>query len=191
MKEEKMNGQPTENEEEIVKEEAEATDKKEEKKSDKKQKSKKDSLAEKAEQLTKQIEEQKDLYLRLRAEYDNFRKRSQKEKEDVHTTARADVIKNILPVLDNFERAAGNTDATFEDYRKGMEMIYSQFLEILEKTGVESFGEPGDKFDPNMHNAVMHVESEDYGENEIAQVFQKGYKIGNTVVRFATVQVAN
>ena len=191
MKEEKMNGQPTENEEEIVKEEAEATDKKEEKKSDKKQKSKKDSLAEKAEQLTKQIEEQKDLYLRLRAEYDNFRKRSQKEKEDVHTTARADVIKNILPVLDNFERAAGNTDATFEDYRKGMEMIYSQFLEILEKTGVESFGEPGDKFDPNMHNAVMHIESEDYGENEIAQVFQKGYKIGNTVVRFATVQVAN
>ncbi len=191
MKEEKMNGQPTENEEEIVKEEAEATDKKEEKKSDKKQKSKKDSLAEKAEQLTKQIEEQKDLYLRLRAEYDNFRKRSQKEKEDVHTTARADVIKNILPVLDNFERAAGNTDATFEDYRKGMEMIYSQFLEILEKTGVESFGEPGDKFDPNMHNAVMHIESEDFGENEIAQVFQKGYKIGNTVVRFATVQVAN
>lgn len=191
MKEEKMNGQPTENEEEIVKEEAEITDKKEEKKSDKKQKSKKDSLAEKAEQLTKQIEEQKDLYLRLRAEYDNFRKRSQKEKEDVHTTARADVIKNILPVLDNFERAAGNTDATFEDYRKGMEMIYSQFLEILEKTGVESFGEPGDKFDPNMHNAVMHIESEDFGENEIAQVFQKGYKIGNTVVRFATVQVAN
>ena len=191
MKEEKINEETTETEKEAIKEDAETTAKADEKKPEKKQKSKKDSLIEKAEQLSKQIEEQKDLYLRLRAEYDNFRKRSQKEKEDVHTTARADVIKNLLPVLDNFERAAGNTDASFEDYRKGMEMIYTQFLDILEKTGVESFGEAGDKFDPNMHNAVMHIESEDFGENEIAQVFQKGYKIGNTVVRFATVQVAN
>lgn len=191
MKEEKSKEQPAENEVETVEEETISDIKKEDKKPEKKQKSKKDSVVEKTEQLEKQLEEQKDLYLRLRAEYDNFRKRSQKEKEDVHTTARADVIKNILPVLDNFERAAGNSEASFEDYRKGMEMIYTQFLEILEKTGVESFGEPGDAFDPNMHNAVMHIESEDFGENEVAQVFQKGYKIGNTVVRFATVQVAN
>ncbi|MBQ6264191.1 MAG: nucleotide exchange factor GrpE [Clostridia bacterium] len=191
MKEEKSKEQPAENEVETVEEETISDIKKEDKKPEKKQKSKKDSVVEKTEQLEKQLEEQKDLYLRLRAEYDNFRKRSQKEKEDVHTTARADVIKNILPVLDNFERAAGNSEASFEDYRKGMEMIYTQFLEILEKTGVESFGEPGDAFDPNMHNAVMHIESEDFGENELAQVFQKGYKIGNTVVRFATVQVAN
>ena len=191
MKEEKINEQPEENKTEEIKEETDSGTKKEDKKTDKKQKSKKDSLTEKIEQLEKQIEEQKDLYLRLRAEYDNFRKRSQKEKEDVYTTSRADVVKNILPVLDNFERAAGNSEASFDDYRKGMEMIYSQFLELLEKTGVESFGEPGDAFDPNMHNAVMHIESEDFGENEVAQVFQKGYKIGNTVVRFATVQVAN
>lgn len=183
------------NEEKKENVEAQATDPVKEntkdKKSDKKSKSKKDELTEKAETLEKQIAEQKDLYLRLRAEYDNFRKRSQKEKEDTHTTARADVIKAILPVLDNFERAAGNTNASFEDYQKGMEMIYSQFLEILEKTGVEAFGEPGEEFDPNMHNAVMHIESDDFGENVIAQVFQKGYKLGNTVVRFATVQVAN
>lgn len=191
MKDENLNAQAAENENKKVEETPEACEKKEETKPEKKQKQKKDSAAEKAEQLEKQLEEQKDLYLRLRAEYDNFRKRSQKEKEDVHTTARADVIKNILPVLDNFERAAGNTDASFEDYRKGVEMIFTQFNEILEKTGVESFGEPGDKFDPNMHNAVMHIESEDFGENEIVQVFQKGYKLGNTVVRFATVQVAN
>ena len=191
MKDENLNAQAAENENKKVEETSEACEKKEETKPEKKQKQKKDSAAEKAEQLEKQLEEQKDLYLRLRAEYDNFRKRSQKEKEDVHTTARADVIKNILPVLDNFERAAGNTDASFEDYRKGVEMIFTQFNEILEKTGVEAVGEPGDKFDPNMHNAVMHIESEDFGENEIVQVFQKGYKLGNTVVRFATVQVAN
>ena len=94
-------------------------------------------------------------------------------------------------MLDNFERAAGNDNASFEDYKKGVEMIYSQFLEILEKTGVETFGEPGDPFDPNMHNAVMHIESDEFGENTVAQVFQKGYKIGSTVIRFATVQVAN
>lgn len=191
MKDKNLNAQAAENENKKVEETPEACEKKEETKPEKKQKQKKDSAAEKAEHLEKQLEEQKDLYLRLRAEYDNFRKRSQKEKEDVHTTARADVIKNILPVLDNFERAAGNTDASFEDYRKGVEMIFTQFNEILEKTGVEAFGKPGDKFDPNMHNAVMHIESEDFGENEIVQVFQKGYKLGNTVVRFATVQVAN
>lgn len=162
------------------------------KKADKaEKKAKKADKSEKEEALQKELDEQKDMNLRLRAEYDNFRKRSQKEKEETHTSARADVIKNILPVLDNFERAAMNADASFEDYRKGVEMIFNQFNDLLKKTGVEMFGEVGEEFDPNMHNAVMHIESEDFGENVIAQVFQKGYKLGNTVIRFATVQVAN
>ncbi len=176
----------TQENEEAVKEEKLT---KEEKKAEKKQK--KDKGASKEQELQKQLDEQKDLYLRLRAEYDNFRKRSQKEKEDVHTTARAEVIKAIVPVIDNFERAAGNAEASFEDYRKGVELINTQLLDVLKKTGVEAFGEVGEEFDPNMHNAVMHIESDELGENVIAQVFQKGYKLGETVIRFAVVQVAN
>ncbi len=154
-------------------------------------KEKKTKSSEKEAQLVKELEEQKDLYLRLRAEYDNFRKRSQKEKEDAHTLARASVVKEILPVLDNFERAAGNTNASFEDYQKGMEMIQIQLVDTLKKIGVETFGERGEEFDPNMHNAVMHTEDDSLGENTVAQVFAKGYKLGNTVIRFAAVQVAN
>lgn len=162
---------------------------KEEKKAEKKQK--KDKTSSREQELSKQLDEQKELYLRLRAEYDNFRKRSQKEKEEVHTTARADVIKSIVPVLDNFERAAGNAEASFEDYRKGVELINTQLKDVLKKIGVLEFGEVGDSFDPNIHNAVMHIESDDFGENVIAQVFQRGYKLGETVIRFAVVQVAN
>ena len=154
-------------------------------------KEKKSKTSEKEAQLVKELEEQKDLYLRLRAEYDNFRKRSQKEKEDAHTLARASVVKEILPVLDNFERAAGNANASFEDYQKGMEMIQTQLVDTLKKIGVETFGERGEEFDPNMHNAVMHTEDDSLGENTVAQVFAKGYKLGNTVIRFAAVQVAN
>lgn len=154
-------------------------------------KEKKSKASEKEAQLVKELEEQKDLYLRLRAEYDNFRKRSQKEKEDAHTLARASVVKEILPVLDNFERAAGNANASFEDYQKGMEMIQTQLVDTLKKIGVETFGERGEEFDPNMHNAVMHTEDDSLGENTVAQVFAKGYKLGNTVIRFAAVQVAN
>lgn len=172
-------------------EEKTAAEAQKDKKTEKAEKKAKEKAPSKAEELQKQLDEQKDLYLRLRAEYDNFRKRSQKEKEDTHTSARAEVIKNILPVLDNFERAAGNTGASFEDYQKGISLIYDQLLEILTKTGVEAFGEAGEEFDPNMHNAVMHIEDEGLGENVIAQVFSKGYKLGGTVVRFATVQVAN
>lgn len=155
------------------------------------EKEKKSKASEKEAQLVKELEEQKDLYLRLRAEYDNFRKRSQKEKEDAHTLARASVVKEILPVLDNFERAAGNTNASFEDYQKGMEMIQTQLIDTLKKIGIETFGERGEEFDPNMHNAVMHTEDDSLGENTVAQVFAKGYKLGNTVIRFAAVQVAN
>lgn len=181
----------SEEEKKVTENEEEATPVETSKSKRSEKKAKKNGPSEKEEQLQKQLDEQQDRYLRLYAEYDNFRKRSQKEKEDTHTSARADVIKNILPVLDNFERAANNADASFEDYRKGVEMIFTQFNDLLKKTGVETFGEVGEEFDPNMHNAVMHIESDDLGENVIAQVFQKGYKLGNTVIRFATVQVAN
>jgi molecular chaperone GrpE len=145
----------------------------------------------KEEQLQKALDEKNDQFLRLYAEYDNFRKRSQKEKQDLYTSSKADVIKELLPVLDNFDRAANNTECSFEDYKKGIDLIFNQFSEILNKTGVESYGERGDAFDPNIHNAVMTVEDEELGENQIASVFSKGYKLGDRIIREAVVTVAN
>lgn len=143
------------------------------------------------EKLRKELEEQNDKFLRLYAEYDNFRKRSQKEKQDIYSSSKADVIKELLPVIDNFERAAANSDAGYEDYKKGIEMIFNQLIQILEKSGVESYGKVGDEFDPNFHNAVMIVEDESLGENVIADVFTKGYKLGDRIIREAVVKVAN
>ncbi|MBQ7837630.1 MAG: nucleotide exchange factor GrpE [Clostridia bacterium] len=145
----------------------------------------------KEEQLQKALDEKNDQFLRLYAEYDNFRKRSQKEKQDSYTSSKADVIKELLPVLDNFDRAANNTECSFEDYKKGIDLIFNQFSEILNKTGVESYGERGDAFDPNIHNAVMTVEDDELGENQIASVFSKGYKLGDRIIREAVVTVAN
>lgn len=141
--------------------------------------------------LQKALDEKNDQFLRLYAEYDNFRKRSQKEKADIYSSSKADVIKELLPVLDNFERAALNKDAGYEDYQKGIELIFNQFRQILTKAGVESYGEVGDEFDPNIHNAVMSVEDENFGENVIAEVFTKGYKLGDKIIRDAVVKVAN
>ena len=131
-----------------------------------------------------------DQYLRLAAEYDNFRKRSQREKDAIYQNAVADTAKKLLPVYDNLERALKN-DTTDEAFKKGVEMTMTELVKILNGLGVEIFGEVGDNFDPNRHNAVMHVENEELGENVIAQVFQKGFKIGEKIVRFAMVQVAN
>ena len=142
-------------------------------------------------ELKEELDRTKDQLLRTMAEYDNYRKRSQREKEAAYSDSKADVISEILPVLDNFERAAMNEDAPDEDYKKGIKMIFQQFDNVLKKLGVEPFGEKGDEFDPNMHNAVMHIEDEELPENTVAQVFAKGYKIGDKVVRHATVQVAN
>lgn len=144
-----------------------------------------------AAELEAKLNETKDSLLRLMAEYDNYRKRSQREKEAAYTDSKIDVIAEILPVLDNFERAAMNEDAEAEDYKKGIKMIFAQFDNVLKKLGVETFGEKGEEFDPNMHNAVMHIDNEELGENVIAEVFATGYKIGDRVVRHATVQVAN
>lgn len=132
-----------------------------------------------------------DRYMRTLAEYDNFRKRTQKDIESRVSYTKTDILSKILPVADNFERAAMNSDADFEGYRKGIEMIVRQFTETLSSFGVEAFGAVGDKFDPNYHNGVMHVDDDSFGENEIADVFMKGYKIGDKVIRPATVKVAN
>ena len=131
-----------------------------------------------------------DSYLRLAADYDNFRKRSQKEKEQSYGNGKADAVEKLLPVYDNLERAL-NQETSDEAYKKGVEMTMTQLVGIFEGLGVEIFGNVGDTFDPNIHNAVMHIEDEAAAENTITQVFQKGFKLGEKIVRFAMVQVAN
>ena len=131
-----------------------------------------------------------DSYLRLAADYDNFRKRTAKEMEQSYGNGKADAIEKLLPVYDNLERAL-NQPTEDEAYKKGVEMTMTQLVSIFAGLGVEIFGNVGDEFDPNIHNAVMHIEDETVAENTIAQVFQKGFKIGEKVVRFAMVQVAN
>ena len=131
-----------------------------------------------------------DQYLRLAAEYDNFRKRSRKEKEDLYRDVKAETVGNFLPVFDDLERALAGETAD-EAYKKGVELIMTELRKIMTGLGVEEFGEQGDAFDPNAHNAVMHIENEELGENVIAQVFQKGFRIGDKVIRHAVVQVAN
>ena len=131
-----------------------------------------------------------DSYLRLAADYDNFRKRSQKEKEQSYGNGKADAVEKLLPVYDNLERAL-NQETADEAYKKGVEMTMTQLVSIFEGLGVEIFGNVGDAFDPNIHNAVMHIEDEAAEENTITQVFQKGFKMGEKIVRFAMVQVAN
>ncbi len=144
------------------------------------------------EKIQKQLDEKNDQYLRLAAEYDNFRKRSQKEKEALYTECKASVINELLAVIDNFERCVDfNENTSFEDYRKGVEMTYKQFTAALSKLGIESFGKEGDSFDPNLHNAVMHEENEDLPENTISKVLMKGYKSGDKIIRAAVVAVAN
>ena len=131
-----------------------------------------------------------DSYLRLAADYDNFRKRTIKEKEASYGNGKADAIEKLLPVYDNLERAL-NQPTEDAAYKKGVEMTFTQLVNIFTALGVEIFGEPGDAFDPNLHNAIMHTEDETLGENVISQVFQKGFKLGDKIVRFAMVQVAN
>ena len=134
--------------------------------------------------------EQHESYLRLAADYDNFRKRTVKEKEASYGNGKADAVEKLLPVYDNLERAL-NQETTDAAFKKGVEMTMNELVKILAGMGVEIFGERGDTFDPNLHNAVMHIENEELEENSISAVFQKGFKIGDKVVRFAMVQVAN
>ena len=131
-----------------------------------------------------------DSYLRLAADYDNFRKRTLKEKEQSYGNGKADAIEKLLPVYDNLERAM-NQPCSDEAYKKGVEMTMTELTNIFTALGVESFGVVGDEFDPNLHNAIMHNEDESLGENQISLVFQKGFRMGEKVIRFAMVQVAN
>lgn len=134
--------------------------------------------------------EQEDKYLRLLAEYDNYRKRSQKEKENAWTTAKAETVKEILPVYDNLERALKQETAD-EAYAKGVQMTMTQLKTVLEKLGVAEIPALGQTFDPNLHNAVMHMEDEALGENTVAEVFQTGFQMGDKIIRHAMVKVAN
>ena len=192
MNEDKKQDTPVEETEEI-KEEAKAEEKaaeepKKEEKKEKKFGKKKDD--ERVTALESEKAALNDKYLRLAAEYENFRRRSQKEKDALYGDIRADTVTKFLPVYDNLERAL-KAETEDEAYRKGVEMIMSQFNATLEKLGVTPIECLGEKFDPAMHNAVMHVDDEEKGENEIVEVFQKGFKLGDKVVRFAMVKVAN
>ena len=133
---------------------------------------------------------ERDAHLRVAAEFDNFRKRTLKEKEQSYGNGKADAVEKLLPVYDNLERAM-NQPCTDEAYKKGVEMTMTQLVGIFSGLGVEIFGNVGEEFDPNFHNAVMHTEDENLGENVISQVFQKGFKMGEKIIRFAMVQVAN
>ena len=142
------------------------------------------------EELEEQLAAAKESYLRTAAEYANYRARTAKEKEASFTNAKATVIGEILPAIDNLERAVA-AESDYDALKKGVEMTLSGIMTALEKLGAESFGEIGDSFDPNCHNAVMHIEDETLGENVICEVFQKGYRIGDRIIRAAMVKTAN
>lgn len=141
--------------------------------------------------LQAEFDSHKQQHLRVLAEYDNFRKRSANEKNAVYNNAVSDTINAILPVADNIDRALAQENASAEDMKKGVEMIASQFKASFEKLGIREVGQVGEPFDPALHNAVAHIESDELGENVISAVFQKGYMLGDKVVRHAMVQVAN
>ena len=158
-------------------------------KKEKKPSKKEASLLEKIAELEGKIKEKDDAHLRMAAEYDNFRRRSREEKDATYDKAMADTVKEILPIIDNIERAASfDGEGAIKD---GIVMILKSCTAVLAKLGVEAYGEKGDVFDPNLHNAVMHEDNDEYGEGVIVDVFQKGYKKGNKIIRFAMVKTAN
>ena len=148
-------------------------------------------LLEELEALKKSLSDQEDKFLRLAAEYDNYRRRSQKEKESAWSDAKADTAAAFLPVYDNLERAVATEGDEDSPHKKGLEMIFHQYQEILKKLGVTEIKAQGQPFDPEKHNAVMHIDDENLGENVVSQVFQAGFLLGDKVIRHAIVQVAN
>ena len=144
-----------------------------------------------AELAAKQLESVKDQFVRLTAEYDNYRKRTAKEKDSLYQDAKADTIKEFLAVYDNLERAVSTEGDEDSPHKKGLEMIFHQYQEILKKLGVTEIKAQGQPFDPEKHNAVMHIDDENLGENVVSQVFQAGFLLGDKVIRHAIVQVAN
>ena len=146
---------------------------------------------EQMELAVKQLDTVKDQFVRLTAEYDNYRKRTTKEKDTIYQDAKADTIKAFLAVYDSLERAAQSEGGEDSPHKKGLEMIFAQYKDILKSLGVEEIEAKGAAFDPEMHNAVMHIDDESLGENVVAQVFQAGFKMGDKVIRHSIVQVAN
>lgn len=144
-----------------------------------------------AELAAKQLESVKDQFVRLTAEYDNYRNRTAKEKDSLYQDAKADTIREFLAVYDNLERAVSTEGDEDSPHKKGLEMIFHQYQEILKKLGVTEIEAQGAPFDPEKHNAVMHIDDENYGENVVSQVFQAGFMLGDKVIRHAIVQVAN
>lgn len=146
---------------------------------------------EKMEGLAKALAAEQDKYLRLAAEYDNYRKRTAKEKESLYNDAKIDTVNAMLGVYDNLERGIAQYGDEESPHRKGLEMVFNQFKESLKKLGVETMDAVGQPFDPEKHNAVMHIEDENYGENTVVEVLQQGFTLGDKVLRFAIVKVAN
>lgn len=143
------------------------------------------------EKLQKELEEKQNQLLSLAAEYDNFRKRSLKERECIYSDVRSSVLKELLPIVDNMERALTGDDTDAAGYKKGVEMTFAGLMNLLEKAGVECYGSEGDDFDPAFYHAVMHVEDTGAGEQKVVEVFQKGYRHGDKILREAMVKVAN
>ena len=146
---------------------------------------------EQMELAAKQLESVKDQFVRQTAEYENYRKRTTKEKENIYQDAKGDTIKEFLAVYDNLERAAASEGGEDSPHKKGLEMIFQQYKDILAKLGVTEIKAKGQSFDPEKMNAVMHIDDENFGENEVAQVFQAGFELNGKVIRHAIVQVAN
>ncbi len=166
-----------------------ATDTAEETKKEKKEKKQSGKLSEEIEKLKAELAEQNDKYLRMAAEYDNFRRRSREERDALYDSALSDTVSELLPIIDNLERAALYDDG--DKVKDGLMMTLKSVKSVFEKMGVEEFGAAGETFDPNIHNAVLHVDDESLGDGEIVEVFQKGYKKGKRVIRFAMVKSAN
>ena len=160
-----------------------------EKSAGKKSSVKKEELLLQIEKLQAELAEKDDKYLRMAAEYENFRRRSREEREATYEAAMADTVSELLPIIDNLERAANYDDG--EKVKEGLTMTLKTVASVLSSMGIESVGKVGETFDPNLHNAVMHIEDEAFGEGEITDVFEKGYKKNKRVIRFAMVKTAN
>lgn len=145
----------------------------------------------KVEEFKSELNVQNERFLRLAAEYDNYRKRSEKDKISIYNDAKAKTVAEILPIADCIERAIESSHDADDEYQKGLSMLNEQFIATLSKLGVSSFGSVGDKFNPELHNAISHIEDDKLDENVIAQIFQKGYTLGDKVIRHAMVSVAN
>lgn len=170
---------------------ADSKEKKEKKSETKKLRSELEEAKKALEDEKAKADEANDKYLRLAAEYDNFRKRTQTERKNIYGEAVADTLGGLLPIIDNLQYAAKYSGGDAEKVAEGLNLILGKLPETLERMNIKAFGEPGETFDPNLHNAILHVDDENFGEGEIVEVLQQGYMYGERVLRYAMVKVAN